>query len=132
MSKIVAGYGSPEEVAAAYKQIEVNTTPYKEGHIRPIPEQIAPAVPETRSVFSRFFGVVIEPRAWGALFYMLLYCSEYFILPEVTGLSLSLGLIILVSNNPGRRFAEPLQFCFAGRALVGAAGNGCRAVPFCR
>jgi uncharacterized membrane protein len=117
MIRIVSGYGTPEEVAAAYKQIEVNTTPYKEGHIRPIPDQIAPSVPEKRSFVSCFLGVVIEPRAWGSLFYLLfsLATGIFYFTWTVTGLSVSLGLLILVI---GIILAGLFLFSLRGFALL--------------
>ena len=54
------------------------------------------------SFFSRFFGVVIEPRAWGALLYLLftLATGILYFTWTVTGISLSLGLLILIIGIP--------------------------------
>jgi uncharacterized membrane protein len=102
VSKIVEGYGAPEEVAAAYKQIEVNTVPYQEGGIRPLTDQTAPQIQKPKNIYSRFFGVVVEPRAWGALFYLLLTLATgiFYFTWTVTGISLSLGLLVLVIGIP--------------------------------
>jgi len=59
---IVAKYGAPAEVAAAYLAMEP--------HIFPIREQ--PPHPDTRSLLSKIFAVLADSRAWSAFFYMLL------------------------------------------------------------
>lgn len=85
-------YGSPEEVAMAYKDIESRVSP-------------ALAPPEHavgRSAASRFFGVIVDPRAYAALLYMLisLVTGICYFTWGVTGLSLSAGLIILIVGLP--------------------------------
>jgi len=54
------------------------------------------------SFFGRFFGVVIEPKAWGALLYLLftLATGIIYFTWAVTGISLSLGLLILIIGIP--------------------------------
>jgi hypothetical protein len=59
---VVEKYGTPAEVAGAYLTIEP--------HISPALTQ--KRHPEKRSFLSKFFGVLIESRAWSAFFYMLL------------------------------------------------------------
>lgn len=89
---IIEKYGSPEEVAGAYRNAEKHTAPYR-----------APAEPQKPpSETARFFGVVADPRAWGALFYMFVSLGTgiaYFTW-AVTGLSLSAGLFILIIGLP--------------------------------
>ncbi len=89
---IIEKYGSPQEIAAAYRQMEarlpagMGRTTYA-GH---------------QSIFSRFFGVFADPRAWGALLYLLLSLGTgivYFTW-VVTGVSLSLGLLVLIIGLP--------------------------------
>ncbi len=59
---IIQKYGSPSEIASAYRAIE--------SHITPV---LAAARPrDRRSFWARFFGVLAEARAWGAFSYMLL------------------------------------------------------------
>lgn len=89
---IVEEYGTPSEIADAYKQIEARSSPalvVKTSQGKP-------------SFFRRFFGVLIDPRAWGALFYLLFaLCTGIFYFTwTVTGISLSLGLLILVIGIP--------------------------------
>jgi hypothetical protein len=62
LQPIIAKYGTPAEVAAAYRDIE--------SHISSALTVPAPHV--ERSFWGRFFGVLGESRAWGAFFYMLL------------------------------------------------------------
>ena len=59
---IIEKYGSPSEIATAYRAIE--------SHIAP---SLASARPQdSRSFWAKFFGVLAEARAWGAFSYMLL------------------------------------------------------------
>jgi hypothetical protein len=92
LKAIIEEYGSPEEVASAYREIE-----------RRLPPALAPAVqPASRSFWGSFFGVVADPRAWGALLYMIisLVTGILYFTWAVTGLSLSLGLIVLIISVP--------------------------------
>jgi hypothetical protein len=88
-------YGTPEEVAAAYVETEITVT-------RALS---APARPEPASLAGRFFGAVVDPRSYGALFYLVLSLvtgSVYFsivaaLLP--TGLALlpiGVGVLVLL------------------------------------
>lgn len=89
---VVEAYGSPAEVAASYRDAELTVSAALR---RP-----APAV--ERGPIARFFGVLADPEAWGALFYMLLALVTgivYFTI-AVTGFSLSLGMSILIVGIP--------------------------------
>ncbi len=89
---IVEEFGTPEEVAMAYREIENRVSP-----------AFGPAeVPGGRSAASRFFGVLADPRAYAALIYMLvsLVTGIIYFTWGVTGLSLSAGLIVLVIGFP--------------------------------
>ena len=88
----IEDYGSPSEVAAAYRDREVTVATALRG----------PAPATAASSLGRFFGVVADPGAWGALFYMLLALVTgilYFTI-VVTGLSLIAGLAILIVGIP--------------------------------
>jgi uncharacterized membrane protein len=89
---IIAKYGTPIEIAMAYKEIETR--------IRPALAQRAGD--DKRSTISRFFSVISEPTAWGALLYMFfsLISGVIYFTWAVTGLSLSLGLLILIIGMP--------------------------------
>ena len=89
---VIEEYGQPEEVAGAYKEIE--------HRIRPALSQ--PLSRPKRNFVSAFFGVIAEPRAWGALLYMLLamVTGIVYFTWVVTGLSLSAGLLVLIIGLP--------------------------------
>jgi len=85
-------YGTPEEIASAYKQVE---------------EFLIPSYPSRRTVgkatvWGKLFGIVADPRAWGSMLYMflaLLTGIVYFTW-AVIGISLSLSLSILIFGIP--------------------------------
>lgn len=62
LSNVIADYGTPEEIAEAYREIEAYT--------RPI--WTSTESRKQRNIFARFFGIYLDPRAWGALVYLLL------------------------------------------------------------
>jgi hypothetical protein len=89
-SSVVEEYGTPAEIAEAYRKVEARTSPSLSTRTR------------KGSFLSRFFGVVIEPRAWGALLYLLftLATGIIYFTWTVTGISLSLGLLVLIIGIP--------------------------------
>ncbi|MCX5800147.1 MAG: sensor domain-containing protein [Candidatus Eisenbacteria bacterium] len=92
LQPIVEKYGLPAEVAAAFMEIEART-----------PTGLArPALQQRRSSMSRFFGVIADPRAWGAFLYMLfsLATGIIYFTWAVTGISLSASLLVLVIGLP--------------------------------
>ena len=91
-SSVVEEYGTPAEIADAYRKIEARTSP----------SLAARTQKKDQPFLSRFFGVVIEPRAWGALLYLLFALATGIIYFTwiVTGISLSLGLLILIIGIP--------------------------------
>ena len=91
-SSVVEEYGTPAEIAEAYRKIEARTSPSLTSRTQK----------KNQSFLSRFFGVVIEPRAWGALLYLLftLATGIIYFTWTVTGISLSLGLLILIIGIP--------------------------------
>ena len=107
LKPIFEKYGTPAEVAAAYREIESRTPPAfaapapKVIEPRPAPA-LPPAAPDTRPFITRFFGVYAEPRAWGSLFYLLfsLATGIIYFTWVVTGLSLSVGLLVLIIGLP--------------------------------
>jgi uncharacterized membrane protein len=106
----IDAYGSPDEIAAAYRETERTVTAALR---RPVPIT-------STNPFARFFGIIADSSAWGALFYMLLSLATgilYFTV-VVTGLSLSLGLAILIIGLP-----VALLFVAAVRAISLAEGR---------
>ena len=94
LEHILQTYGSPEEVAAAYRDTEVTV---KAALQTPAPRRVDSPNPVTR-----FFAVYSDPRAYVSLFFMVLSLVTgilYFTF-AVTGLSLSLGLAILIIGLP--------------------------------
>ncbi len=93
----IDAYGTPEEVAQAYRDAEITVAAALRGP--------APAMRRERwgtNPFARFFGVVADPAAWGALFYLLLALvtgTIYFTI-VVTGVSLTLGTLVLIVGIP--------------------------------
>jgi Putative sensor len=90
LAEIIKNYGTPAEVAAAYR--------------------ITPAVPEPpravpvkrRNPLASFFGILGQGRAWTSMLYMFLSLGTgiaYFTW-VVTGLSLSAGLAVLIIGVP--------------------------------
>jgi uncharacterized membrane protein len=88
LRRIAGSYGSPEEVAAIYRDAEVTVSRAMR----------APAPPPRQTLAGRFFGVAADPRTWGALFYMLLslVTGVFYFAWTAIGVSLSLGLSLLV------------------------------------
>lgn len=92
LADAIERYGTPEEVAEAYRTTERTVA---EALRRPVPQ-------EFRSPLARFFGIVADPAAYAALFYLLLTFVTgivYFVL-AVVGLSVSLSLLILIIGVP--------------------------------
>lgn len=90
----VEAYGTPEEVASAYQDAELTVAAALRAP--------APALRSSSNPVARFFGVVADPQAWGALFYLLLALATgiiYFTV-VVTGLSLTLGTLVLIIGIP--------------------------------
>ena len=87
LEEVIASYGSPEEVAAAYR--EFGRRPRLGPFARPAAPMSAKA-PHPGGVF----GPVRDPATYGALLYMLLslVTGVFYFTWAVTGLSLSGGL----------------------------------------
>lgn len=92
LAEIAGSYGAPEEVAEIYRDTEVKVN----RALR------TPPPPPPRTALGRFFGVAIDPRTYTALIYMLLSLATgiLYFTTAVTGLSLSLGLSILIIGIP--------------------------------
>ncbi len=107
LGTIIGTYGAPEEVAAAYKEME-NMSP------------IALANPGPRIVRPRehrFFGVLGDIRTYGSLLYMLLSLATgiFYFTWAATGLSLSMGLLVLIIGLP---FVAAFLLSARGIALI--------------
>ena len=127
LADVAGSYGAPEEVADIYRETEVTVsralrtpsavTRSSAGRpsaaasaapaISPVGAPAAAAMagdalPVQRSALARFFGVALDPHTYGALFYMLLSLATgiFFFTWVVTGLSLSVSLMILIIGIP--------------------------------
>ncbi|MHA6202999.1 sensor domain-containing protein [Dyella soli] len=92
LAHVVGTYGAPEEVADIYRDQEIKI----QRALRP------PPVPRRPSALGRFFGVAADSRTWGAMFYMLLALATgiFYFVWAVTGISLSMGLSVLIIGIP--------------------------------
>jgi uncharacterized membrane protein len=110
LSEIIDKYGTPEEVASSYREIEIRTPPAF---------AYTPITSEKRRFFmARFFGIYTDASAWGALFYMLFFSLAsgivYFTW-TVTGISLTAGFLVLIIGLP---FFALFLITIRGIALV--------------
>jgi uncharacterized membrane protein len=92
IAAVASSYGAPDEVAEIYRETEVRV----ETALR------APPPKPRRTVLGRFFGVAADPRTYASLFYMVLALATgiFYFTWVVTGVSLSLGLMILIIGIP--------------------------------
>lgn len=92
ITAVATSYGAPEEVADIYRDTETTV----QTALRP------PVAPRRASALGRFFGVAADPRAYAALFYMVLSMATgiFYFTWVVTGISLSLGFAILIIGVP--------------------------------
>ncbi|TCV97094.1 sensor protein [Luteibacter rhizovicinus] len=92
LAHVVNSYGNPEEVAEIYRGREITV----QRALRP------PPPPAKKSVLGGFFGVALDSRTYGSLFYMLLAqaTGTLYFTWVVVGISLSLGLSILIIGIP--------------------------------
>jgi hypothetical protein len=92
LANVATSYGAPEEVADIYRDKEVQV----ENALR------SPPRPPRATPWGKFFGVLADPLAYSSLFYMILSLATgiFYFVWTITGLSLSLGLCILIIGLP--------------------------------
>lgn len=92
IASVAASYGAPDEVADIYRDTEVKVT----RALRP------PPAPPRAGAFGKLFGVMVDPRTYAAMLYLLLSLATgiFYFTWAVTGLSLSLGLSVLIVGLP--------------------------------
>jgi len=102
---IIEEYGTPEETAAAYREIERRTSPSLKQAKKP------------QSFWGRLFGVYIDPRTWGSLLFMFItfVTGIIYFTWAVTGVSLSISFLILIIGVP---FAFLFLLSVQGLALL--------------
>jgi VIT1/CCC1 family predicted Fe2+/Mn2+ transporter len=103
---IVDEYGTPEETASAYKEVERRTSP-----------SLKQVTTKSHSVLGGFFGVYTDARAWGALLYMLIafITGVFYFSWAVTGISVSVSFLIFIF---GLLFALLFLLSVRGLALL--------------
>lgn len=109
IAAVAGSYGAPDEVADIYRDTEVRV----QTALR------TPPPPPPASLLGRFFGVLVDPHTYGALFYMLLAMATgtFYFSWVITGVSLSLGLAVLI-------FGIPFVILFIGATRVLALVEG--------
>ena len=94
LAKVATSYGAPDEVAEIYR--------VKEGEVEQAlrPRRVRPLA--EKSFIAKFFGVAVDPRAYAAMFYMVLTMATgiFYFTWVVTGLSLSAGFAVLIIGIP--------------------------------
>jgi len=91
LGQVVEQYGTPDETASAYKEVERLTHPV-----------LANANLNNQSILARFFGVYTDVRAWGSLLYMLIafVTGIIYFTWAVTGVSVSVSFLIFIFGFP--------------------------------
>lgn len=94
LAKIATSYGAPDEVAEIYR--------VKEGEVEQALRPRRRVAQMKKSPLAKFFGIALDPRAYAALFYMVLSMATgiFYFTWVVTGLSLSAGFAILIIGIP--------------------------------
>ena len=92
IASVASSYGAPYEVAEIYRDTEARV----QTALR------APKPQPRETALGRFFGVAADPRTYGALFYSVLALATgiFYFTWVVTGLSLSVGLAVLIIGIP--------------------------------
>jgi hypothetical protein len=116
LPRIIEDYGTPEEIAAAYRDIEDRLPPAL-ARVSYSEEAGEQKIKDERPLWHRFFAVFLDPRAWSAFLYMLisLITGIFYFTWAVTGISLSAGLMVLIIGLP---FASLFIYSIRGLGLV--------------
>ncbi len=92
LNEVIEKYGTPDEIAAAYREME---------------DKLHPPLARTkqtvdRSILARFFGIFADPRAWGSLIYMIfaLVTGIIYFTWTVAGISVGASTIFLIIGIP--------------------------------
>lgn len=90
LATIIEGYGTPEETASAYREVERRTSPSLSRTQKP------------RSALGQFFGVYADPRTWGSLLFMFItfITGILYFTWAVTGTGMSVSFLILIIGLP--------------------------------
>ncbi|HEY93525.1 MAG TPA: hypothetical protein G4O15_01120 [Dehalococcoidia bacterium] len=101
LSMIIEKYGSPEETAAAYREIESRLTPALVAQ-KPQSSDSKPVQKQKEGFIKSFFGVFTDPLTWGSFLYLVISIATgiFYFTWIVAGLSLSGGLLVLIIGLP--------------------------------
>jgi len=107
LQAIIEKYGTPDETASAYREIETLIQP----------TLAISRSSNNRNFLARFFGIYIEPKAWGALLYMIisLLTGIVFFTWTVTGITFSISFALFIFGLP---FVAFFLLSIRGLALV--------------
>jgi uncharacterized membrane protein len=114
LTQVIEEYGTPEEVAKAYRETENRLAPAL-SQASNADEPKTPEAKDERPLLRRFFGIFADSRTWGAVLYLLfsLVTGIIYFTWAVTGISLSTGLLVLIIGLP-----------FAGLFILSVRGVG--------
>lgn len=90
MASVIDTYGSPQEIAEEYRDMEATIS-------TPFPKQDA-----ENGRGGGFFGVVSDPKTYGALLYMLLslVTGTFYFVWTIAGISITAGTSVLIIGIP--------------------------------
>ena len=110
LQQVIEQYGTPEETAAAYMEVERRT----------FPGLASATIKKQSSLLGRFFGIYVDPRAWGSLLYMLIafLTGVIYFSWAVTGLSVSISFAIFIFGLP-----VALLFLLSVRGVIWLEGR---------
>jgi uncharacterized membrane protein len=102
LAQVIEEYGTPEEVARGYREIEYRVTPALAVASDTAMEPDKAESEEKGPLLNRLFGVYADSRTWGSILYLLFSMATGIIYFTwvVTGLSLSAGLLVLIVGLP--------------------------------
>ncbi len=92
LAEVIAHFGTPEEVAAGYRETEITVAKALR----------APTPKAPQSLVGKVFGVYVDPRTYASLFYMFLafFTGIFYFTWAVTGAAMSAGFAILIFGVP--------------------------------
>jgi putative sensor protein/HAAS domain-containing protein len=91
IAMVAGSYGDPDEVAEIYRDTEIK-----------VQTALRTPTPRWTTPWGRVFGVAVDPRSYGALFYLLLAGATglFYFAWVAVGASTSIGLSVLVIGIP--------------------------------
>jgi len=92
LDQLIAEFGTPAEVAAAYRQAETYIRPYTAGRTQR----------SQQGPFTRFISIYADSAAWGSMLYMLItfLTGTLYFTWAVYGISLSLVFVLFIFGMP--------------------------------